>query len=76
MTEPSGRPGGPAVEVTDLVRTYHTKRGEVRALDGLDLEVRRGEVHGLLGPNGAALSGVVIGYFANVTRRTGRYELG
>ena len=27
--------------------------GELRALDGLDLEVRRGEVLGLLGPNGA-----------------------
>ena len=27
--------------------------GEVLALDGLDLEVRRGEVLGLLGPNGA-----------------------
>lgn len=27
--------------------------GSVCALDGLDLEVRRGEVHGFLGPNGA-----------------------
>ncbi|GAA4580811.1 ABC transporter ATP-binding protein [Planotetraspora phitsanulokensis] len=27
--------------------------GSTRALDGLDLEVRRGEVHGFLGPNGA-----------------------
>ncbi|MBJ7450456.1 MAG: ABC transporter ATP-binding protein [Blastococcus sp.] len=27
--------------------------GEVRALNGLDLRVRRGEVHGFLGPNGA-----------------------
>ena len=31
-----------------------TKRfGSVRALDGLDLSVREGEVHGFLGPNGA-----------------------
>jgi ABC-2 type transport system ATP-binding protein len=31
-----------------------TKRfGPTRALDGLDLEVRTGEVHGFLGPNGA-----------------------
>ncbi|GII58122.1 tetronasin ABC transporter ATP-binding protein [Planotetraspora thailandica] len=27
--------------------------GRTRALDGLDLEVRRGEVHGFLGPNGS-----------------------
>jgi ABC-2 type transport system ATP-binding protein len=27
--------------------------GEVRALDGLDVRVRRGDVHGFLGPNGS-----------------------
>ena len=27
--------------------------GRTRALDGLDLEVARGEVHGFLGPNGS-----------------------
>jgi ABC-2 type transport system ATP-binding protein len=32
-----------------LTRTYGTRR----AVDGLDLEVRRGEVFGFLGPNGA-----------------------
>jgi ABC-2 type transport system ATP-binding protein len=35
-----------------LVKDY----GTVRALDGLDLEVRRGEVFGFLGPNGAGKS--------------------
>ncbi len=39
----------PAVEVTRLVKTF----GATRALDGLDLVVRRGGVHALLGPNGA-----------------------
>ena len=42
-------PGAPAIEVDGLVKTF----GPVRALDGLDLEVRTGEVHGFLGPNGA-----------------------
>lgn len=35
------------------VEKLEKKFGEFRALDGLDLEVRKGEVYGLLGPNGA-----------------------
>jgi ABC-2 type transport system ATP-binding protein len=42
----------PIVSVRGLVKTF----GSVRALDGLDLEVRPGEVHGFLGPNGAGKS--------------------
>jgi ABC-2 type transport system ATP-binding protein len=37
------------VTATGLVKTF----GSTRALDGLDLRVRAGEVHGFLGPNGA-----------------------
>jgi ABC-2 type transport system ATP-binding protein len=42
----------PVVSVRGLVKTF----GAVRALDGLDLEVAAGEVHGFLGPNGAGKS--------------------
>lgn len=35
--------------MSDVVKTF----GPVRALDGLDLEARAGEVHGFLGPNGS-----------------------
>jgi ABC-2 type transport system ATP-binding protein len=41
-----------AISVSGLVKTF----GQTRALDGLDLEVRTGEVHGFLGPNGAGKS--------------------
>lgn len=41
-----------AVDIAGLVKTF----GPVRALDGLDLAVRTGEVHGFLGPNGAGKS--------------------
>ena len=41
-----------AISVTGLVKTF----GRTRALDGLDLAVRTGEVHGFLGPNGAGKS--------------------
>ena len=34
----------------------HKNFGRVRALDGLDLEVQPGEIHGFLGPNGAGKS--------------------
>ncbi|MET7365309.1 ATP-binding cassette domain-containing protein [Streptomyces sp. NPDC005566] len=36
-----------------VVEGLHKRYGEKRALDGLDLTVRRGAVHGVLGPNGA-----------------------
>src|ERR1700738_3901111 len=38
-----------AIEARDLRKSY----GRTRALDGLDLPVRTGEVHAFLGPNGA-----------------------
>jgi ABC-2 type transport system ATP-binding protein len=41
-----------AISVSGLVKTF----GSVRALDGLDLSVAEGEVHGFLGPNGAGKS--------------------
>ncbi|HEX6423503.1 MAG TPA: ABC transporter ATP-binding protein [Acidimicrobiales bacterium] len=41
-----------AISVAGLVKTF----GQTRALDGLDLEVTTGEVHGFLGPNGSGKS--------------------
>lgn len=38
-----------AISCSNLVKTF----GETRALDGLDLQVATGEVHGFVGPNGA-----------------------
>lgn len=40
------------IDVRALVKTF----GQVRALDGFDLRVDKGEVHGFLGPNGAGKS--------------------
>jgi ABC-2 type transport system ATP-binding protein len=40
------------IEITGLVKHF----GQVHALDGLDLHVNEGEVHGYLGPNGSGKS--------------------
>ncbi|MFF4752844.1 ABC transporter ATP-binding protein [Streptomyces sp. NPDC002514] len=53
--------------VRGLTKTYPAVRGrrgvpatpEVRATDGVELDVRRGEIFGLLGPNGAGKSTLV-----------------
>jgi branched-chain amino acid transport system permease protein len=44
--------------------------GNVRAIDGLDLDVKPGEVHGLIGPNGSGKTttlNVISGYYAAST---------
>ena len=45
-----GASGAEAIEVRDLVKVY---QGGTRAVDGISLTVRRGEIFGFLGPNGS-----------------------
>ena len=46
--------GAPVIETSGLRKVYRTRRGrKVVAVDGLDLVVPAGGVHGFLGPNGA-----------------------
>ncbi|WP_255190604.1 ABC transporter ATP-binding protein [Natronobeatus ordinarius] len=52
-----------AIQTRNLDRRF----GDVTAIDGLDLEVQRGEVYGFLGPNGAGKSttiNVLLGFVA------------
>src|SRR3954447_14696912 len=54
---PSRERGPSVIRARGLAQTFHTKEGrrkaEVRAVDGVDLDVAEGEVVGFLGPNGA-----------------------
>jgi len=53
------------VDTVGLTKTF----GSVRALDGLDLRVDEGEVHGFLGPNGAGKS-TTLRILLGLTRKT------
>jgi ABC-2 type transport system ATP-binding protein len=56
----------PAIEAQGLVKVY----GGTRALDGIDLTVRSGQVFGFLGPNGAGKT-TTIRILATLTRPDG-----
>src|SRR5260370_7527731 len=43
------RTGGSALALRDISLSF----GNVRAIDGLDLDVAPGQIHGLIGPNGS-----------------------
>ncbi len=60
-----------------LSKTFRTpfSRREVRALDGLDLQVASGEVFGLLGPNGAGKTTTVKILLGLTLPTSGRAEL-
>ena len=56
MTATSNDTGEVVIDIVDLTKDYEIgflKKRKVRALDQLNLEVRRGEIFGFLGPNGA-----------------------
>jgi ABC-2 type transport system ATP-binding protein len=60
-----------AISVSGLVKRF----GATRALDGLDLMVRSGEVHGFLGPNGAGKTTTVRVLLGLLRRDAGKVTL-
>ena len=60
-----------AISISGLVKRF----GPTRALDGLDLEVRTGEVHGFLGPNGAGKTTTIRVLLGLLRVDAGRAEL-
>src|SRR3978361_716317 len=55
--------GGKAIALRGITLSF----GNVRAIDGLDLDVAPGQIHGLIGPNGSGKTttlNVISGYYA------------
>jgi ABC-2 type transport system ATP-binding protein len=60
-----------AIQTRGLVKTF----GPTRALDGVDLDVTTGEVHGFLGPNGAGKSTTIRVLLGLLRKDEGEIEL-
>ncbi len=66
----------PIIECEDIKKVYRTgMKGRVRALDGVNLEVKPGEIFGLLGPNGAGKTTLVKIILGLVVATNGRVKL-
>ncbi len=59
------------IKVENLVKTYKN----VKALDGLNLEVKKGQIYGFLGPNGAGKSTTILSILGLIYPQKGRIEL-
>lgn len=47
------------IEITNLNKSYHTKEGEIKALNNFNLNVTKGEIISLVGPSGCGKSTIL-----------------
>jgi branched-chain amino acid transport system ATP-binding protein len=77
MTASTASPAGSGQDSTDVIlrlEAVHTYYGHIHALQGIDLEVRRGEVVTLIGANGAGKTTTLKTISGLLHPRTGRVE--
>lgn len=66
---------GTILKVDNLSKTYKTSRGVVSALDGIGLEIKRGEVLGLVGESGCGKSTLAKALMRLIEVDNGKIEL-
>jgi ABC-2 type transport system ATP-binding protein len=63
------------IQAQDLVKQFNTPSGAVRAVDGVTLQVRRGETYGLIGPDGAGKTTMTRVILGLVKRTSGKSSI-
>jgi peptide/nickel transport system ATP-binding protein len=73
--QPHGRPDeNVLLRVEDLHLYYRSTRGEVRAVDGIDFELRRNEAMVILGESGCGKTSLTKALLRMLPRNVGRYS--
>jgi ABC-2 type transport system ATP-binding protein len=65
----------PAIQLTNLSKTFGKRKQQVHAVRGIDLTVAKGQVYGFLGPNGAGKSTTIRMIMSLIRPTTGDVQL-
>ena len=63
------------LEIQGLQKTYRSRKGSRKALDGFDMVVESGQVHGFLGPNGSGKTTTLRTLLGLITPNGGRMTI-
>jgi peptide/nickel transport system ATP-binding protein len=69
-------PAGPILEIEDLRTHFDTRDGVVRAVDGVSLQLQRGETLGVVGESGCGKSVTALSILGLIPRPPGRFASG
>ena len=56
METPINKQAQPIIEIRSLGKTFHTKSGDVKALDDINITIHKGDIFGIIDMSGAGKS--------------------